>query len=263
MGMRVRRQRAGKKRTAMRNRDNKRGNVATLLIENSSALAILIKSRKSLARSIGQTGKAADRSVRPLAMVTRSTLHYFCLSFRLSFYYLKYLKRTLRRRTQSYFIIYEWVKNIYFFLTRHYIKFETMYCLKIFKLYLIYYNFCNNCKSFLFNCDEIFLLSKNMPFPAAIAFLSLFLYLGTLHFYRFAGKCVSQLAVELYELAISERSHFANLDEDIKRNGGSAVSFPRCSSCSRAAGWSILDSASASLLVCIRDSVMQRLPPFG
>jgi len=59
--------------------------------------------------------------------------------------------------------------------------------------------------------------------------LSVSLYLETLHFYRFTGKDKS-LSVESRVLWVddSEHSHFANLDEDIKRmecNGGGAVSF--------------------------------------
>lgn len=62
--------RCEKRERATANRDN-RGNVAILLIENSSAPSqILIKSRKSLARSIGQTGKV--RSVGRFALWQQS-----------------------------------------------------------------------------------------------------------------------------------------------------------------------------------------------
>lgn len=62
--------RCEKRERATGNRDN-RGNVAILLIENSSAPSqILIKSRKSLARSIGQTGKV--RSVGRFALWQQS-----------------------------------------------------------------------------------------------------------------------------------------------------------------------------------------------
>lgn len=98
-----RRWRISKKRTTMRNRDNERGNVATLLIENSSALAILIKSRKSLARSIGQTRKA--RSVGSPFGNGHSQRAHFTLfppfAPRLSSYYSKYLNRSLRKRHKS------------------------------------------------------------------------------------------------------------------------------------------------------------------
>lgn len=98
-----RRWRISKKRTTMRNRDNKRGNVGTLLIENSSALAILIKSQKSLARSIGQTRKA--RSVGSPFGNGHSQRAHFTLfppfAPRLSSYYSKYLNRSLRKRHKS------------------------------------------------------------------------------------------------------------------------------------------------------------------
>lgn len=84
-----RRRGAGKKENGeMRNRDNESGNVAALLIENSSALAILIKSRKSLARSIGQTGKARSVGSPFGTLDAISAFHPGSL-----FYYLKYLKR--------------------------------------------------------------------------------------------------------------------------------------------------------------------------
>lgn len=103
-----------KKRTMMRNRDSRRGNVATLLIENSSALAILIKSRKSLARSIGQTGKA--RSVGSPFGNGRArsahTLRYFRLSLRALFRLFEILEPTVAEETQI-VILYKWDRNIY------------------------------------------------------------------------------------------------------------------------------------------------------
>lgn len=115
------------------------GNVATLLIENSSALAILIKSRKSLARSIGQTGKA--RSVRSPFGNGHSQCPHFTLfppfALWLSFYYLKYLNRSSRKRQINH-ISYDGLGIPFFFLMKHW--------LKIFKSYLIYYNFCHNRK---------------------------------------------------------------------------------------------------------------------
>lgn len=115
-----RRRGAGRKRTGMRNRDNKRGNVATLLIENSSALAILIKSRKSLARSIGQTGKA--RSVCSPFGNGHSQCPHFTLfppfALRLSFYYLKYLNRSSRKRQINH-ISYEGLGMPFFSLMKH------------------------------------------------------------------------------------------------------------------------------------------------
>lgn len=92
------------------------GNVATLLIENSSALAILIKSRKSLARSIGQTGKA--RSVRSPFGNGHSQCPHFTLfppfALWLSFYYLKYLNRSSRKRQINH-ISYEGLGIPFFF----------------------------------------------------------------------------------------------------------------------------------------------------
>lgn len=98
----------------MRNRDSRRGNVATLLIENSSALAILIKSRKSLARSIGQTGKA--RSVGSPFGNGRArsahTLRYFRLSLWALFRLFEILEPTVAEETQI-VILYKWDRNIY------------------------------------------------------------------------------------------------------------------------------------------------------
>lgn len=164
----------------MRNRDNKRGNVATLLIENSSALAILIKSRKSLARSIGQTGKA--RSVCSPFGNGHSQCPHFTLfppfALWLSFYYLKYSNRSSRKRQINH-ISYEGLGIPFFPLMKH--------RLKIFKSYLIYYNFCYNCKreNPLFTFDKFFFL-KHVSFPSLVSysFLSLSLYLEILHFYR-------------------------------------------------------------------------------
>lgn len=103
-----------KKRTMMRNRDSRRGNVATLLIENSSALAILIKSRKSLARSIGQTGKA--RSVGSPFGNGRArsahTLRYFRLSLWALFRLFEILEPTVAEETQI-VILYKRDRNIY------------------------------------------------------------------------------------------------------------------------------------------------------
>lgn len=46
-------------------------NVGTFLIENLSVLAILIKSRKSLTRSIGQTGKTLSSAFRQCSLRLR------------------------------------------------------------------------------------------------------------------------------------------------------------------------------------------------
>lgn len=101
----------------MRNRDNKRGNVATLLIENSSALAILIKSRKSLARSIGQTGKA--RSVGSPFGNGHSQCTHFTLfpPFALPLFLLfEIFESITAEEIRINHILYEWVRNIYLFL---------------------------------------------------------------------------------------------------------------------------------------------------
>lgn len=125
--MRGRRRREAKKRTMMRNRDSGRGNVATLLIENSSALAILIKSRKSLARSIGQTGK--DRSVGSRALWQRSRSQ--CLHFTLFppfalwalFRLFEILEPIVAEETQI-VILYKWGRNIYLSLMRRVFRFK-------------------------------------------------------------------------------------------------------------------------------------------
>lgn len=98
----------------MRNRDNKRGNVATLLIENSSALAILIKSRKSLARSIGQTGKA--RSVGSPFGNGHSQCAHFTLfpPFALALFLFEIFKSIIAEETQS-IIFYMIELGIFFF----------------------------------------------------------------------------------------------------------------------------------------------------
>lgn len=116
------------------------GNVATLLIENSSALAILIKSRKSLARSIGQTGKAPiglfalwQWSLAVPTLYAISTFHALALFLLFEIFESIVAKET----NQSYFV--RRVGNTFFSpLMKHW--------LKIFKSYLIYYNFCYNCK---------------------------------------------------------------------------------------------------------------------
>lgn len=185
-----RRWRISKKRTTMRNKDNKRGNVATLLIENSSALAILIKSRKSLARSIGQTRKV--RSVRfalwQWSFAARTLYAISAFRSPVLFLLFEIFESIIAEETQIYHILYEWVSgNIYFL---HY-KFEAVCWLKIkFKLYLIYYNFRNNCNFFKFLIRNFFFRTHVFSHRVSDSFLFLFI-LWLFNVIASRGNCVS------------------------------------------------------------------------
>lgn len=112
-----RRRSADKKRTAdEKQRQQERERRATLLIENSSVLAILIKSWKSLARSIGQTGKV--RSVGSPFGNGHSQRAHFTLfpPFAPALFQLfEIFESIVAEETQINHISYKWFRNIYYF----------------------------------------------------------------------------------------------------------------------------------------------------
>lgn len=128
----------------MRNRDNRRGNVATLLIENSSALAILIKSWKSLARSIVQTGEGPIGRLAlwqwPFAMRARCD-SYVSTTFRLFSFCYFYIRIQRCEKARLDYLTSESGK---LFASSYQIFSTNSKIVRwVFELFVIYNNFCN------------------------------------------------------------------------------------------------------------------------